>query len=88
MSEEREVSDYIDDIVSAIADVEEFTRGMSYDIFTADRKTLSAVIRASKFSVKRPNTYPQHFGKNIPTSPGVRWQGCGMFSSTIIWGLI
>jgi len=46
MSEEREVSDYIDDIVSAIADVEEFTRGMSYDIFTADRKTLSAVIRA------------------------------------------
>jgi len=30
MSKGREISDYLDDIVPAIADAEEFTREMSY----------------------------------------------------------
>ena len=44
MSKGREISDYLDDIVIAIADVEEFTDGMSYEMF-ADKKTVNAVIR-------------------------------------------
>jgi hypothetical protein len=87
MSKGREISDYLDDIVTAIADVEAFTNGMSYEMFAADKKTVNAVIGVSKSSVKQPNTYRQHLGKNIPTSLGVKWLACGTFSSTTTWGL-
>jgi uncharacterized protein with HEPN domain len=45
MSKGREISDYIDDIITAIADVADFTRGMSYEMFASDKKTVNAVIR-------------------------------------------
>lgn len=35
----REAGDYIEDILSAMLDVQEFTAGYSYDDFTSDRKT-------------------------------------------------
>lgn len=41
MSKGREISDYLDDIVTSIADVEEFTNGMSYEMFAADKKTVN-----------------------------------------------
>ena len=31
MSKGREISDYLDDIITAIADTAEFTQGMSYE---------------------------------------------------------
>ena len=43
MSKGRELSDYIDDIINAISDVADFTHGMSYEMFVADKKTVSAV---------------------------------------------
>lgn len=46
MSKGREISDYLDDIVAAIADAEEFTHGMSYEMFAADKQpfiTISAM---------------------------------------------
>ena len=42
----REIADYLDDIRNAIVEVEEFTRGMTFEAFTADRKTVNAVIRS------------------------------------------
>ena len=45
MSKGRELSDYLDDIITAIADTAEFTQGMSYEMFEADKKTAHAVIR-------------------------------------------
>ena len=45
MSKGREISDYLDDIITAIADTAEFTQGMSYEMFAADKKTVNAVIR-------------------------------------------
>lgn len=75
MSEEREVSDYIDDIVSAIADVEEFTRGMSYDMFTADRKTVSAVIRCLEVLGEAAKHIPSTFRKKHPDIPWSKMAG-------------
>lgn len=46
MSKGREISDYIEDIISAVSDVEDFTRDMSYEMFVSDRKTINAVIRS------------------------------------------
>ena len=41
----RDFRDYLSDIVKAIESVESFTRGMSYDEFVRDEKTVWAVIR-------------------------------------------
>jgi uncharacterized protein with HEPN domain len=38
MSKGQEISDYLDDAVTAITDAEDFTRGMSYEMFAADKK--------------------------------------------------
>ena len=46
MSKGQEVADYLDDILAAIADVAEFTGGMFYEAFAADKKTANAVIRS------------------------------------------
>jgi uncharacterized protein with HEPN domain len=46
MSNGREISDYLNDIKTAIAEVEEFTSGMNFDAFSSDRKTVNAVIRS------------------------------------------
>jgi uncharacterized protein with HEPN domain len=45
MSAKREVRDYLNDVLESIADIHEFTQGMSYDAFAADKKTVKAVIR-------------------------------------------
>ncbi len=34
----REIADYLDDVRNAITDVEEFTRGMDFERFAADKK--------------------------------------------------
>ncbi|RJQ66736.1 MAG: hypothetical protein C4519_25120 [Desulfobacteraceae bacterium] len=46
MSEERYISDYLDDIRNALKEVAEFIEGMTFDDFVADKKTSNAVIRS------------------------------------------
>jgi uncharacterized protein with HEPN domain len=46
MKQEREYTDYLRDIVDAIAKIVNFTEGMDADRFMADEKTVFAVIRA------------------------------------------
>jgi len=46
MSEtERDIMDYIQDILTSIMDVEEFIAGMTYEDFSKDKKTVNAAIR-------------------------------------------
>lgn len=42
----RSFADYINDLSSALADIEEFTVGMTFADFTRDKKTINAVIRS------------------------------------------
>jgi uncharacterized protein with HEPN domain len=42
----RDISDYLDDIATAINEAEEFTSNMTYETFASDRKTVNAVIRS------------------------------------------
>ena len=41
----RDYRDYIQDIISGIDDISEFTKGQTYDNFNKDKKTINAVIR-------------------------------------------
>jgi uncharacterized protein with HEPN domain len=46
MSPEREVRDYLNDILQSITDIQIFIDDMPFDQFCADRKTINAVIRS------------------------------------------
>ncbi len=49
MSKGREIFGYLDDIVTAITDAEEFTHGMSYEMFAADNKTATSALSSKPF---------------------------------------
>ncbi|MDP2862020.1 MAG: DUF86 domain-containing protein [Desulfobacterales bacterium] len=87
MSKGREISDYLDDIITAIADADEFTQGMSYEMFAADKKTVNAVIRCLEVLGEAAKHIPTSFRNKYPEFPGVKWPECGTFSSTTTWGL-
>lgn len=42
----RDYTDYIDDILNSIEEIEEFIEGMDFETFNSDRKTINAVIRS------------------------------------------
>jgi len=43
---DRDINDYLQDILDSIDEIREFTQGMSFDDFAADRKTINAVLRS------------------------------------------
>lgn len=45
MSEERLLQDYLNDILESIEDIKEFTKEMSFEAFSEDRKTFKTVVR-------------------------------------------
>ena len=69
MSKGRELSDYFDDIITAITDTAEFTQGMSYEIFAADKKTVNAVIRCLEIIGEATKHIPISFRKKHPDLP-------------------
>ncbi len=75
MSKEREVADYIDDIIVAMTDIEEFTHGMSYDLFSGDKKTINAVIRSLEVLGEATKHIPSSFRKKYPEIPWNKMAG-------------
>ncbi|MDD5154508.1 MAG: DUF86 domain-containing protein [Desulfovibrionales bacterium] len=75
MSKGREISDYLDDIVTAIADAGEFTHGMSYEMFAADKKTVNAVIRCLEVLGEAAKHIPTSFRKKHPDIPWSKMAG-------------
>ena len=69
MSKGRELSDYFDDIITAITDTAEFTQGMSFEIFAADEKTVNAVIRCLEIIGEATKHIPISFRKKHPDLP-------------------
>jgi uncharacterized protein with HEPN domain len=75
MSKRQEISDYIDDIITAIADAAEFTHGMSYEMFAADKKTAHAVIRCLEVLGEAAKHIPASFRKKHPDIPWSKMAG-------------
>jgi len=75
MSKGREISDYLDDIVTAIADVEEFTNEISYEMFAADKKTVNAVIRCLEVLGEAAKHIPEAFRKKHSDIPWSKMAG-------------
>ena len=71
----REVADYLDDILAAIAEVAEFTTGMSYETFAADKKTVNAVIRSLEVLGEAAKHIPASFRRKHPDIPWTKMAG-------------
>lgn len=65
----REVVDYLQDIHDAIKKAEQFTEGWDFERFTADDKTVFAVIRALEIIGEAAKKVPKSVRNRSPQVP-------------------
>ncbi len=65
----RQIEDYLQDIVDAIAAAQQFTAGMSFEDFAADQKTVFAVTRAIEIVGEATKSIPQPLRETYPQIP-------------------
>lgn len=75
MSKKRELTDYLADILNAINEIDEFTAGMSFDVFEEDRKTINAVIRSLEVLGEATKHIPTSFRNKHPDIPWSKMAG-------------
>jgi uncharacterized protein with HEPN domain len=63
----RDYRDYLQDILDSIDDIENFVRGMGFEEFKRDRKTINAVVRSIEVIGEA--------SKRIPRSLKARYRG-------------
>ena len=66
---DRELQDYINDLIEACEDILSFTKGMSYSDFTNDKKTINAVIRSLEVIGEATKNLPMSFRDTYPDIP-------------------
>ena len=71
MSSNRETHDYLVDILDAISDLSDFTADMTFEDFSADRKTINACIRSLEVIGEATKKIPPEIRQQKPTLP---WQ--------------
>jgi uncharacterized protein with HEPN domain len=72
---DRDLRDYINDLVEACEDILSFTRGMSYSDFAGDKKTINAVIRSLEVIGEATKKLPRSFRDSYPDVPWKRMAG-------------
>lgn len=77
----RDIRDYLQDILEAITDIENFVADVTYEEFVKDRKTLNAVVRSIKIIGEHPKNFPNPSKQNTPSFPGKKSQACETNSS-------
>lgn len=69
--EDRELRDYLDDILGSISDIQDFTRDMTYKDLENDKKTFYAVIRCLEVLGEAVKKIPKDIRKQYA---GVPWE--------------
>jgi len=67
--------DYVADILAAAQEVEEFTRGMNYETFSKDKKTINAVIRSLEIIGEAAKRIPEEIRQQYDAIPWKRISG-------------
>ena len=79
--------DYVADILTAIQEVEDFTRGMHYTNFADDRKTVNAVVRSLEVMGEAAKRVPDSVRLQYPDVPWKRMTGMrDKRDSRVLWG--
>jgi uncharacterized protein with HEPN domain len=69
--EDRDIRDYLNDILEMIEDIRNFTEGISYEGLGSDKKTLYAVIRCLEVLGEAVKKIPNCIREEYPEMP---WQ--------------
>jgi uncharacterized protein with HEPN domain len=71
----RDLRDYLQDIIDAIAEVREFVEGTSFEDFSKDKKTINAVIRSLEVIGEGAKKVPEDLRRKYPRIPWRRMTG-------------
>ncbi len=77
----RDIRLYIDDIKESIAAIEDFTAGLDYESFAADRKTYSATIREFIVIGEAISNIPDGVKSRVPS---IEWRLIKDFRNFIV----
>ena len=69
MKKEREYRDYLDDILEAMKDIESFAKGITYDEFINDKKTVFAIERGIEIIGEATKNIPMSIRNKNPEIP-------------------
>jgi uncharacterized protein with HEPN domain len=72
---DRDLRDYINDLIEACEEILSFTQGMSYSDFAGDKKTVNAVIRSLEVIGEATKKLPASFRNNFPNIPWKQMAG-------------
>jgi len=61
--------DYLNDILSSMEDIEEFIKGMDFEKFISDKKTINAVIRSLEIIGEAAKKVPMDIRDKYPEIP-------------------
>jgi uncharacterized protein with HEPN domain len=75
MSEEQELTDYLNNIIIAITDIKEFHLWHDLWLFAGDKKTINAVIRSLEVLGEATKHIPPSFRKKYPDIPWNKMAG-------------
>jgi uncharacterized protein with HEPN domain len=96
MPKKRNIIDFLNDIIDAVEKAEEFIKGMSYEDFQKDAKTVFAVIKAMEIIGEASTNITDEFRKEYNKIPWRKMVGMRnilihqyfRFSKQIIWNTI
>ena len=71
----RELGDYIQDILEAIVEVKDFTKGMPFENFVKDKKTINAVVRSLEIMGEAAKKIPNSMRAEYSEIPWKRMAG-------------
>ncbi|MBU2439860.1 DUF86 domain-containing protein [bacterium] len=71
----RDYGDYIQDILDSIIDIENFIKGMNFEEFTKDRKTINAVVRSIEIIGEATKKIPKSLRDKYPDIPWKKMAG-------------
>lgn len=66
----RTSQDYVADILACFQETQEFTKGLDYEAFTKDRKTVNAVVAVWRSWEKQQKGFLKIYAGNIRKFPG------------------
>ncbi len=72
---DRTYKDYVLDILNSIEEIEEFIRGMDFEDFVNDRKTINAVLRSLEVMGEAAKKIPEEVKKNHSSIPWKQMAG-------------
>jgi uncharacterized protein with HEPN domain len=79
--EDRDIRDYLNDIIDSIEDIWSFTKDMSYKDLESDKKTLYAVIRCLEIIGEAVKKIPKIVREKYPEVP---WKEIGGMRNKLI----